>query len=166
MIIRQRKIFTNEECQTIIFGGDKNIRDWDLNDRKYDSESIEFSEDTKWIFERLKDFFETETELEISKIKQQINLHKFKKGDWFGLHDDVRANRLYAVGVLLNDNFEGGDFNLYNPSVYTLNKVIGNSYIFDVRIKHEITPILDGDRHSLLWFLQNEHLKMEKDKLI
>ena len=49
---------------------------------------------------------------------------------------------------------------------YILNKKIGNTYIFDVRIDHEITPILDGERYSLLWFLQNEHIKIETNKLI
>jgi predicted 2-oxoglutarate/Fe(II)-dependent dioxygenase YbiX len=68
--------------------------------------------------------------------------------------------------VLLNDNFEGGDFNLYNQNKVTLNKMLGNTYIFDVKIEHEITPILKGERYSLLWFLQNEHIKMEINKLI
>ena len=65
---------------------------------------------------------------------------------------------MFAVGVLLNDDFEGGDFKLYNPNDYTLNKLIGNTYIFDTRIDHEITPILNGERYSLLWFLQKDHL--------
>jgi predicted 2-oxoglutarate/Fe(II)-dependent dioxygenase YbiX len=58
----------------------------------------------------------------------------------------------------LNDDFQGGDFKLYNPNEYTLNKVIGNAYIFDARIDHEITPVLNGERYSLLWFLQKDHL--------
>jgi hypothetical protein len=70
------------------------------------------------------------------------------------------------VGVLLNDDFEGGDFKLYNPNEITLDKVIGNTYLFDVKIDHEITSILEGERYSLLWFLQNEHIKIETNKLI
>ena len=93
-------------------------------------------------------------------------MHKFTKGDWFGKHNDIRDNRLYAVGVLLNDNFEGGNFTLYNPNEIILNKIIGNTYIFDVGIEHEIAPILEGERYSLLWFLQNEHIKTETNKLI
>jgi len=37
----------------------------------------------------------------------------------------IRDNKLYAVGVLNND-FEGGDFKLYNPNEIILDKVIGN----------------------------------------
>ena len=70
------------------------------------------------------------------------------------------------MGVLLNDNFSGGDFKLYNPNEIIVDKVVGNTYIFDVRIDHEITSILDGDRYSLLWFLQYEHIKIKTNKLI
>ena len=137
-----------------------------MDDRKYDSQPINYSLDTKWLFDKLKDFVEKETNIEIRTIKKTIHFHKFTNDDWFGKHNDVRDNRLYAVGVLLNDDFEGGDFKMYNPNEIILDKVIGNTYLFDVRIKHEITPILDGERYSLLWFLENEHIKIEINKLI
>ena len=73
---------------------------------------------------------------------------------------------MYAIGVLLNDNFDGGDFKLYNSDEYTLNKQVGNTYIFDAKIDHEITPVLSGERYSLLWFLQNKHIKSQTNKLI
>ena len=166
MIIPQKIIFTKEECQSIIWDKTKKITNWDVSDRKYDSYSIDYNENTKWLFEKLKYFFESETGLKICKIKNQIHFHKFTKGDWFGKHNDIRNNRVYAIGVILNDNFEGGDFKLYNPNEIILNKVVGNTYLFDVRIDHEITPILNGERYSLLWFLQNEHIKIKTNKLI
>ena len=166
MIIPQKIIFTKEECQFIIWDKTKNITNWDMNYGKYDSYSIDYNENTKWLFEKLKYFFESETGLKICKIKNQIHFHKFTKGDWFGKHNDIRNNRVYAIGVILNDNFEGGDFKLYNPNEIILNKVVGNTYLFDVRIDHEITPILNGERYSLLWFLQNEHIKIKTNKLI
>jgi hypothetical protein len=55
---------------------------------------------------------------------------------------------------------------LFTSNQYLLNKEMGNAYFFDVKIEHEITPILNGERYSLLWFLQNEHIKMETNKLI
>ena len=122
--------------------------------------------ETNWLFDKLKKFVETETNIQIQTIKKTIHFHKFTKDDWFGKHNDNRDNRVYAVGVLLNDNFDGGDFKLYNPIEQTLNKVVGNTYLFDVRIEHEITPILDGERFSLLWFLQKENIKFDINKLI
>lgn len=166
MIVIENVSFTKKECESIISFNETDITNWMMGDRKYNSQSINYSLETKWLFDKLKDFVERETNIEIRTIKKTIHFHKFTKGDWFGKHNDVRDNRLYAVGVLLNDDFSGGDFKLYNPNEIILNKVIGNTYLFDVRIDHEITPILDGERYSLLWFLENEHIKIEINKLI
>ena len=166
MILQQKILFSKEECQSIISYNKTDITNWRMGDRKYNSQPINYSLDTKWLFDKLKDFVEKETNIEIRTIKKTIHFHKFSKGDWFGKHNDIRDGRIYAVGVLLNDNFEGGDFKLYNPNEIILDKVIGNTYLFDVRIDHKITPILDGERYSLLWFLQNEHVKIETNKLI
>jgi hypothetical protein len=159
MILKEKILFSKKECESIILYNDAHITNWIMGDRKYNSQPINYSLETQWLFDKLKNFVETETEIEFRSIKKQIHFHKFTKGDWFGKHNDSRENRLYAVGVLLNDDFKGGDFKLYNPNEIILDKVIGNTYLFDVRIEHEITPILDGERYSLLWFLQQEHIK-------
>jgi hypothetical protein len=166
MTLKEKILFSKEECQSIIFYGSNNITDWNTKDRKYHSQPITYSFETKWLFDKLKTFFEEQSNIQIKKNKEVIHFHKFVKGDWFGKHNDIRENRLYAVGVLLNNDFEGGDFKLYNPNEIILDKVIGNTYLFDVRIDHEITPILEGQRYSLLWFLENEHIKIEINKLI
>jgi hypothetical protein len=166
MILQEKILFSKEECQSIISYGNNNITDWDIKDRKYNSQSITYSLETKWLFDKLKKFFEEQSNIQIKKNKEIIHFHKFVKGDWFGKHNDIRDNRMYAIGVLLNDDFVGGDFKLYKPDEQTLNKVVGNTYLFDVRIEHEITPILYGKRYSLLWFLQNEHIKTKTNKLL
>jgi hypothetical protein len=166
MELKEKLLFTKEECNSIISHNNSNVTNWEMKDRKYDSQSINYSNETKWLFDKLKLFFETETNNQIQTIKNKLHFHKFVKGDWFGKHNDIRENRLYAVGVLLNDNFEGGDFLFYNPTEQRINKTIGNTYIFDVRIEHEITPILEGERYSLLWFLQRDHIKSQINKLL
>jgi hypothetical protein len=166
MILKEDVLFTEEECDSIISYNNGNITNWEMVDRKYDSLSINYSNETSWLFDKLRLFFETESGTQIKTVKDKIHFHKFIKGDWFGKHNDNRNNRVYAVGVLLNDEFEGGDFLLYNPSMQKLNKKIGNTYLFDVRIEHEITPITNGERYSLLWFLESEHIKIKVDKLL
>ena len=166
MILKEKILFSKEECESIISYNDTHITNWLMGDRKYNSQPINYSLETKWLFDKLKEFVEENTDIKIKKIKETIHFHKFTKDDWFGKHNDIRDNRLYAVGVLLNDEFEGGDFKLYNPNQIILDKVIGNTYLFDVRIDHEITSILEGERYSLLWFLENEHVKIETNKLI
>ena len=166
MILKEKILFSEDECESIVWESNERIANFDIKNRKYNSQSIIYSLETKWLFDKLKTFFEEESSIQIKKNKEVIHFHKFAKGDWFGKHNDIRENRLYAVGVLLNDNFEGGDFKLYNPNEIILDKVIGNTYLFDVRIDHEITPILEGARYSLLWFLENKHIKIETNKLI
>jgi hypothetical protein len=165
-MINQKILFSKEECESIISYNSINITNWKLEDRNYNSQPINYSLETKWLFDKLKTFVETETNIEIIKIKEKIHFHKFIKKDWFGKHNDIRDDRLYAVGVLLNDNFEGGDFKLYNSNEIILNKVVGNTYIFDASIEHEIAPILEGERFSLLWFLQNDNVKIPTITLI
>lgn len=165
-MIKEKILFTKEECEIVISYKDNTITNWKTNDRKYNSWAIVYSSENGWIFNKLKRFVEDYTDIKIKSFKETIHVHKFTEGDWFAKHNDVRDNRIYAVGVLLNDNFMGGDFRLYNPSEYTISKETGNTYIFDVRIEHEITQILRGERYSLLWFLQKEHLDLKIDKLI
>jgi len=162
MLIKEKILFSKEECETILGYGDNNTKNWIKDDRRYNSENICYSIKTKWLFDKLKEFTETNSNLKIKKINETIHFHKFIRDDWFDRHDDVKENRIYTVGTLLNKNFEGGEFNLYNPNKYTLGKIIGNTYLFDVRIEHEITPILYGERYSLLWFLQKNHIKPNK----
>ena len=166
MILKEKILFSKEECESIILYNDVHITNWKMNDRKYNSQPINYSLETNWLFDKLKKFVEENTDIKIKTINETIHFHKFAKDDWFGKHNDIRDNRLYAVGVLLNNEFEGGDFKLYNPNEMILNKIVGNTYIFDVRIEHEITPILDGERFSLLWFLQKENIKFDINKLL
>ena len=166
MILKEKILFSKEECESIISYNDTHITNWVMGDRKYHSQPINYSLETKWLFDKLKTFFEEQSNAQIKKNKEVIHFHRFVKGDWFDKHNDVRDERIFAVGVLLNDDFEDGEFKLYNPNEIILNKEIGNTYLFDVRIEHEITPILEGERYSLLWFLENKHIKIEKNKLI
>ena len=166
MILKEKILFNKEECESIISYNETHITNWRMGDRKYNSQPINYSLETKWLFDKLRNFVEGETNVRIRTIKKTIHFHKFTKGDWFGKHNDIRDDRVFAVGVLLNDGFEGGDFKLYDSSETIINKQTGNTYIFDVKIDHEITPILNGERYSLLWFLQNEHLEVKIDKLI
>ena len=159
MLISQKILFTKNECDNILSIFKENEMHWKSKNRQYNSYELNFNSENEWIFDKLKTFFINETNLEIRKLKGQIHFHKYVIGDWFGKHNDSKDNRLYSIGVLLNDEFTGGDFKLYNDTELLLDKVVGNTYIFDVNIEHEITPILKGERYSLLWFLQGEHIK-------
>ena len=161
-MIHQKVLFTEDECKTIINLNKNNSQSWRHKNRLYNSLLIQYRTDTNWIFDRLKLFFEDTTKIQMTNLNKDIYYHIFKKDNYFGLHSDNLSNRMYSVGVLLNDNFEGGDFILYDKDDLTLNKITGNAYIFDVSIKHEITKIMNGERYSIIWFVENNNIKIEK----
>lgn len=165
-LLNQKVLFNKNECDFIISQNHNHITNWRMYDRKYNSQSINYSLETNWIFMKLKKFVEEDNDIQIKSIKETIHFHKFEKGDWFGKHNDEKDSRVYAVGVLLNDNFQGGDFKLYNPNELILKKETGNTYLFDVKINHEILPILYGERFSLLWFLEKDNIKFYTNKLL
>jgi len=164
--ISQIQLFNSEECESIISLSKRNFQTWKSSDRQYKSEGILFNENTSWIFDRLKSFFEVSTGYELIKLKEEIHFHIFNSNSWFGIHTDSRDSRLFSVGVLLNENFQGGEFKLYTPNEIVLDKKLGNCYVFDANISHEITPITLGTRYSLIWFIQNIHIRTISTKLI
>lgn len=162
----QKVLFTPNECENIISLNKENLQRWKNTDREYKSASIMLNDTTEWIFEKLKNFFEETIGTKIVKLKEEIHFHTFSVGNRFDIHNDNMDSRLFSVGVLLNDNFEGGDFKLYTANEIVLNKMVGNSYIFDVKIPHEISSINSGTRYSLIWFIQNNNIKPMPTKLI
>jgi hypothetical protein len=166
MIFVEKKIFSTDECESIISNAKGSLTKWKMIDRRYLSSQIDFSENNKWIFERLSNFFESETGIEIEKNKEIIHFHEYCEGDYFERHNDTRENRLYSVGVLLNDEFEGGEFKIHGSNQITIEKKAGNAYIFDTRIDHEVEKIFKGMRYSLIWFLQYENIKNQINKLL
>lgn len=166
MLIKQKILFTELECKKILHLPKTNLQTWDFSDRLYCSERVSYKEETKWLFEKLKYFFESETGLKVRKLKEELHFHTYKEGSRFNIHNDVREQRVYAVGTLLNSDFNGGDFMLYGLDTVVLEKKAGNSYVFDVKIDHEIKVVEKGTRHSLLWFLQKDNIEFKTNKLI
>lgn len=160
--MQQKILFTEEECKNIINLIKINPQKWESNDRLYESLLIEYDEKISWLFDKLKSFFEEATGIEMINLRKDIHYHVFKKNSYFGIHTDNFIDRIYSVGVLLNDNFVGGDFVLYEKDIIKLNKKIGNTYIFDVSVKHEIEKIIDGERYSIIWFVKNDNIKIKK----
>jgi predicted 2-oxoglutarate/Fe(II)-dependent dioxygenase YbiX len=165
-MITQSIIFTKEECSNIINLIKNDYKHWKSEDRDYVSHSIYLSEETAWIFDKLKIYFENATGNKIKKMNKNIHFHIFDKGCKFEIHNDLRENRLYGVGSILNDNFEGGDFKFYDADNTILHKLQGNGYIFNSNINHEITTITNGKRYSILWFIKSENILINRNSII
>ena len=128
--------------------------------RKYGFRTILHYHATKWIFKRIYDHLYEETGIEVKKTLDELYIHTYVEGDYFLRHSDV-PTKIWNVGVCLNDDYEGGDFIVYNPET-VLPKKAGSIYCFESQREHEVLPITSGERWSIIGFLERGHIGINK----
>jgi len=152
--------FSIEECKSIINTYSKLPSRRAKSERlgivsdtiKYTSRVIENNSDTKWIFDKFDKFLEVSENLKVIKQLDVINFFHYHIGDQFSKHKDIYyTGQSFNVGVNLTDDYEGGDFKLFNPDVIVGQKR-GEMYSFLHNREHEVTKITKGDRFSLIGF--------------
>jgi hypothetical protein len=158
--------FTKNECDSIISLSntlEKTRRDDYSGSIKYTFYSIGRNSDTSWIFDRLDSYLSETLEIKVIKQLDAIHLFDYKTGDSFSRHRDIYyENQIHNIGVCLNDDYEGGDFVLYEPTHTTLSKNIGDIYTFNHSLEHEVLEVTKGHRWSLIGFYFYEHLDLRK----
>lgn len=161
--------FTKEECEKIISLSkilQKNVRDETPREIKYDFYSVGWNEDTKWIFDRLDTYFSEATGIKVIKSLDAVHLFDYSVGDKFIRHRDIYyQNQIHNIGVCLNEDYEGGDFVLYEPEYNILPKKTGTIYTFKHSYEHEVLEVTKGNRWSLIGFYFYEHLELKKNLL-
>ena len=157
--------FTEKECKDII-----NLskvteginRDENPRPIKYTFYNIEYSNNHKWIFDRLNEFFSYNTGIDVIANLDSIHLFNYGPGNKFVKHRDIyHENQVYNIGASLNSDFEGGEFKLYNPDII-LPKETGNVYTFACTREHEVLEVTKGNRWSIIGFYHYEHLNMKR----
>jgi Rps23 Pro-64 3,4-dihydroxylase Tpa1-like proline 4-hydroxylase len=127
---------------------------------------INRNDKTQLIFDKIHTYFQNETNLKIKKELDKIYLHKYTKGQKFEKHTDTfYKTQIHNIGVCLNDNYEGGEFVLYNPEI-SLPKKQGSIYTFLSERVHEVKEILNGERWSIIGFLHIDNMDFPKKSLI
>ncbi len=145
--------FNTAEKQKRISGG-----------KKYEF-AIITSKDTD-IISKLLDWFERESGENLKNRPNYLFLHSYNVGDYFELHNDMierdYKHREYVLGFHINDDYEGGEYILYNPNSI-IEKTAGVPYYFKADRPHEIKKITKGNRKSALIFIHSEDLiKVER----
>lgn len=138
---------------------------WENTDhRLFDDRSYEFSilkNNTMQITFKLLNWFEIEMGESLITKNFDLIIHKYNVGDYFSKHIDAverdYKNRAYVLGFHINDDYEGGDYKLYNPDG-VIDKTPGVPYCFKSDRLHEITKITKGIRKSALIFINHEDL--------
>lgn len=161
--------FTKDECEQIINLSKtlkKVERDESPRPISYDFYSIGWNENTRWIFDRMDSYFTETTGIKVVKSLDAIHLFDYSVGDRFGKHKDIYyENQIHNIGVCLNDDYEGGDFVLYQPTRYVLPKKTGAIYTFNHAFEHEVLEVTKGHRWSLIGFYFYEHLDLKKSSI-
>jgi predicted 2-oxoglutarate/Fe(II)-dependent dioxygenase YbiX len=172
IIFKQKILFTEEECELIL----KKYIDTPINKiedtdtMKYKSKDIDYNVD-KWILDRFINWVENELniKIELSNSKEfEFYLQSYKAGDLFVKHIDNSYNRVFACGLLLNNTFKGGEFVVYTPNdeIMLFNNTIGNCYLFEANLAHEVKEIIEGNRSVILIFFRNSQITFKRNKLL
>jgi hypothetical protein len=161
--------FTLDECKYILnlsTSLTENYRDDSDRGISYTFWSIGNSKSFKWIFDRFDLFLESQhSNLKVLSQLDAIHLFRYKTGNKFIRHKDIYyENQAYNVGVNLTDDYQGGEFLLYNPD-YVLEKQAGKMYQFYHTREHEVTEIMSGERWSLIGFYFYNNINIKKPLL-
>jgi hypothetical protein len=172
-MIKEKVLFSKEECNYIInlsnelnkvnpFGKFDHMHKNKTFKVNYDVWVINRNEKTQWIFDKIQIYFINETNIKIKKELDTIYIHKYIEGQQFEKHADTYyKTQIHNVGVCLNDNYDGGEFVLYNPELI-LPKKQGSIYTFLSARMHEVKKIIKGERWSIIGFLHFENIELNK----
>jgi len=97
---------------------------------------------------------------------------KYFEGDFLSKHTDLSDDfieRMFFVIVQLNQtyDYEGGDFTYYIDDVeYDMDRTIGSVLIIKPEVPHEVKIIENGERCSLIFWVNSNEVKKIKTELI
>ena len=62
--------------------------------------------------------------------------------------------RLLSISILLNDNFDGGNFCFFDE--YIIEKKVGSAIVFpsNFMFPHGVLPVSNGDRHAIITWIR------------
>ena len=97
---------------------------------------------------------------------------EYKEGEYFDWHTDANndayRDRFASIVIQLNDTYKGGVLEIKNingENVHIENK-IGKLYMFNSRLLHRVTPVVEGTRYSLVNWVSLIKTNPKKQNLI
>ena len=173
--------FTNEELALIVqYCENKKLEDGKIQssvDNKIRKSKINFTEpdeENRWIFNKLNDFVTMINDKFygfdlVGYNSFQFSTYNSKESGHYDWHIDSYVNEVNPQGtglhrklsmtMLLNDDFEGGDFeiNLSTPNKVNVKK--GMAIFFPSFVLHRVTPVTKGIRKSLVIWVEGPRWK-------
>jgi Rps23 Pro-64 3,4-dihydroxylase Tpa1-like proline 4-hydroxylase len=175
LTLKQEVLFSKKECDLIL----KKYATKPIDGNQIHESSVSYTYknmndvEDRWILDRFILWISKELDITIDWENTETNefyLQTYVKGDKFNKHSDSIHNRLYGLGLLLNDDFEGGEFvieNIFNNTeTFNFQKITGNCYFFESIYEHELHEIKEGIRNIVLVFFKKSQIKYNKLKII
>lgn len=168
---KQEILFSKKECDLIL----KKYATKPIDGNQVHKSSISYTYknmddvEDRWILDKFILWVSKELDVSVDWENADSNefyLQTYVKGDKFNRHTDSIHNRLYGLGLLLNDDFEGGEFIINNTETFNFQKIIGNCYFFESIHEHELYEIKEGIRNVVLIFFKKSQIKHNKLKII
>lgn len=160
------ELFTKQECKIILDDILSNYEASYIN-RQFEKDTssyykIEITEKT-WYYHRLKKWFSDE--LNLGDVDGYLTLFFYKEGDRFPIHIDRIQNTefyydaVYNVNVMLNDDYEGGEFILNNVEY---KQPAGMVYYYESTNPHGVNMVKSGLRYTLIYFVRERDFERKK----
>jgi Rps23 Pro-64 3,4-dihydroxylase Tpa1-like proline 4-hydroxylase len=153
-----------------------NVELYQKNDRKYSS--YQFTNEDKEIFlGKILNWIEDVLEIKLNKSDYKYYdsfLIKYDVGSYFHKHKDDTymkfrgSTRKYVVGFHLSNEYKGGEYCIYdsNNNIELIGNDIGYTYVFDSETYHEVKPIVEGVRKSVIIHIEKENIVTSKKEII
>lgn len=156
------KIFTKEECNEIISYADRNGWYKAYYIHLYYKFSVIHE---SWVRNRLYSYLKTYLDIGV-KVNVEMTVNRYLIGernelhsDWTDIKNSRYNDRLITVNTILNDSFKGGDLIVGNTIIQ---QKTGHTFYHNSKILHEVTEVTDGERYTLVCFINNKDIITKK----
>lgn len=163
------ELFTKEECKIILEDILSNYKSFYINSQfetdKSSYHKIEVTNKT-WYYYKMKEWFSKE--MNLGEVEGYMTLFYYKPGDRFPIHVDRIQNTefyydaVYNVNVMLNDDYEGGEFILDNVEY---KQPPGMVYYYESTKPHGVKVVKSGIKYTLIYFVRERDFRREKTML-
>jgi len=97
---------------------------------------------------------------------------EYKEGDYFDWHTDRNSemykDRFTSTVIQLNNNYEGGLLEIKDETgtLIPIEQKKGNLYVFDSGLRHRVSPVIFGERYSLVNWVSLNKTNSKKQNII
>jgi len=113
-----------------------------------------------WLIERIKENLESVIVLKGYKLNYELDFQFTHYGvdEYYGWHKDTgnsgpASQRAYSLVIQLSDNYKGGLLQFKQEGIQTFGPGLGKMWVFPSSWDHQVTPVKEGTRYSLVaWF--------------